>query len=148
MTNYITSVGVQKFSITIASGQTTGTATINAVGSGAFIMPGGCNPSVSSNGEEISAYLSLTNSTTITATRTLGTAGTIAVKGCIVDGNTTNLIKSVQFGTITLTTGVTSNTASISAVTNANAVVQYLGYAGGNTTGSFKEDSAALSLSS
>lgn len=129
MTNYLASGGVQQFSISIGVGSTSATATINAVGSGAFILLGGINPSASSNPTEASAYLTLTNSTTVTAHRVIGTAGTVVVTGCIIDGDTTNLIKSVQYGVILIATGTTSNTATISAVNNNNAIVHYLGHA-------------------
>lgn len=148
MTNYITSAGVQNFSITIAALSTTGTATINAVGSGAYISAGGINPSVAANSEEIFAYLSLTNSTTITATRTLGTTGTVVVTGSIVDGDLTNLVKSVQYGTISVPTSSTSASAAISAVTVADTAVHYLGVASGDTTLAFKTDLYYINLSS
>lgn len=147
MTNYITSKGVQQFSITIASGQTTGTATINAVGSGAFILFGGVNPSIDNNPAEDFAYLTLTNSTTITATRNTGTSGTVVITGCIIDGDTTNLIKSVQYGTISLTNGSVSGTTIISSVTNANTAVHLLGWESNNTTYSGNSENPILNLS-
>ncbi|OWK42486.1 Glycoprotein gp2 [Fimbriiglobus ruber] len=147
MTNYVTARGVQQFSITIASGNTTATATINSVGSGAFILCGGINPSVAANPAEDFAYLTLTNPTTITATRQTGTTGTVVVTGCIVDGDTTNLIKSVQYGTITIATASTSGTATISAVTNTNTATHLLGWASGNTTFSANHEGPILSLS-
>ena len=146
MTNYVTALGVQSFSITIASGSTTGTATINAVGSGAFILWDGENPSVSNDPAEDFAYLALTNSTTITATRNTGTAGTVKIYGCIVDGDTANLIKSVQYGTVTIASA-TSGTAAISAVTNANAAVHLLGWSSSNATLSGINEYPLLSLS-
>jgi hypothetical protein len=147
MTNYITSVGVQQFSITIASGQTTGTATITSVGSGAFILFGGMNPSVSNDPAESFARVTLTNSTTITATRNTGTTGTIVVTGCIVDGDTTNLIKSVQYGSVTISSGNSSGTASISTVTNANTAIHLLGWSSTNASYSGVNENPILSLS-
>lgn len=146
-TNYITSVGVQQFSITIASGQTTGTATITAVGSGAFILFGGVNPTVSANAEEDFATVTLTDSTTITATRRLGTAGTVTVTGSVVDGDTTNLVKSVQYGTVTIANASTSGTTSVSAVTNANTAIAYLGQQAGETSSGVNLDFCTVSLS-
>ena len=116
MTNYVTAAGVQQFSITIASGNTTAAATINAVGSGAFILFGGMSPSVANNPAEDFASITLTNSTTITATRVLGTTGTVTITGSIIDGDTTNLIKSVQYGLVTIAAAASSGTASISSV--------------------------------
>lgn len=127
MTNYVTSKGVQSFSITITSLNLTGTATISAAGSGAYIIYEGLNPSNNGDPQLDFPYLQLTNSTTVTATVN-GTGGTIVIKGCVVDGDTTNLIKSVQQGTITISAGTGTGTASISAVTNANAATHYLGF--------------------
>lgn len=145
MTNYITSVGVQHFSITINSGGTTATATINAVGSGAFILFGGMNPSVASAANEAFAWITLTNSTTITATRNTGTAGSIIITGCIIDG-TSNLITSVQYGTVTIT-GTTTGSSSISAVTNANTAIHLLGWSSSNTASTPSAENPRLSLS-
>ncbi len=147
MVNYITSVGVQYYSITIASGSATGTATITAVGSGAFILHDGINPSASANTGEQQARVTLTNSTTITATRATLTAGTVVVKGCIIDADTTNLIKSVQYGTILISLASTSGTASISAVTDGNTAVEYLGFSIVITAVSERQNLARLSLS-
>lgn len=148
MTNYITSVGVQQFSITISSGSTNGTATITAVGSGAFIVYGGINPSVSnSNSNEAFAYLTKTNSTTITATRNTGTAGTVVITGSIIDGDPTNLIKSVQYGTISIGAASSSGTASISAVTNANTAIHFLGDAYASAAGYDPTATPILTLS-
>lgn len=127
MTNYITSQGIQQFSITIGSSAVTGAVSINPVGSGAFILRGGeISPETVGVGAGC-AYLSLPNSSTILATRnSIGTAG-YTVTGCIVDGDTTNLIKSVQYGTISLGAGSPSGTASINPVTNNNTALHYLG---------------------
>jgi hypothetical protein len=127
-TNYITAVGTQQFSITIASGSLTGTATINAVGSGAFMLWQGQNPSdTSAQTDDTLCYLTISG-TTITATRGVtGSSQTITVLGVIIDGDTTNLIKSVQSGTVTIASGATTGTASISAVTNNNTATGYLG---------------------
>lgn len=133
-TNYLTTVGVQHFAITIASGATTGTATINAVGSGAFIIYGGLNTAVAANSSEMFGYLTLTNSTTITATRVTSVASAIIITGCIIDADTTNLIKSVQSGTITIANTTSSGTASISAVTNSNTATHLMGWGSTNTT--------------
>lgn len=146
MTNYITAVGVQQFSITIASGSTTGTATINAVGSGAFIVMGGTNPSVSNNPAEDFAQVTLTNSTTITATRNTGTAGTVVVTGCIVDGDTTNLIKTVTYGTITIANTASSGTATTLTGTVGNTAIHLLGWSSANTTLSGVNEYPVLTL--
>lgn len=145
MVNFITSVGVQQFSVTISSGSTTGTATISAVGSGAFIIYGGSITGATNGSGDDTAYLTLTNSTTITATAQ-ASGVTQVVTGCIIDGDTTNLIKSVQFGTVTIASGASTGTASISAVTNANTAVHYLGVSSAGTF-SNQEKLTNLSLS-
>lgn len=148
MKNYTTSVGVQQFSITIASAASTGTAIISAVGSGAFILWGGENPSTASTDSQDLAYLQLTNSTTITATRNGAASGdTIVIKGSIIDGDTSNLIKSVQQGTISFSSAQTSNTATISPVTVGNAAVHFLGHSSANISLLIDEDWCRISLS-
>lgn len=146
MVNYVTSKGVQNFTITIGSASTTGTATISAVGSGAYIVFGGENPSVAGTPSEDFAYLQLTNSTTITATRNT-TGGTTIIKGSIVDGDTTNLIKSVQQGTISISSGTGTGTAAISSVTNANAATHWMGFQTPSASGVTNQIFSILSLS-
>lgn len=126
--SYLTAVGIQQVSITIPSGATSATATITAVGSGAFIAFQGCYGSDSANLDDTMVRVELTNNTTVTAYRGVaGTSQTATANATVVDGDPTNLVKSVQTGTISLTISQTSNTASISAVTNSNAVAIYLG---------------------
>lgn len=133
MTNYITSAGTKQYTITIASGSTTGTVTINAVSSLAFILHGGLNPSVSNNPAEDYARVTLTNSTTITATRNTGTTGTVIIQGSIIDA-TSNLIADIQYGTATISASSSSGTATISAVTDANSAIHLLGWSSTNTS--------------
>jgi len=127
MTAALTSVGVQQISVTIANGATTGTATITAVGSGAFIVWQGQTSTDTSTAVSSQARIELTNTTTGTATRNTSSTDTVVVNAVIVDGDPTNLVKSVQSGTTTLSTAQTTNTSSISAVTNTNTAVFYLG---------------------
>lgn len=147
MTNYVTAQGVQNFSIAIASPNLTGTVTINAVGSGAYIHYGGQNPNNSGNPSGDFSYLTLTNPTTITAARISSVGGTTTISGCIVDADTTNLVKSVQFGTAIISSSATSGTSTISAVTNANAAVSLLGWNTTNSVYSLTEEDTQLSLS-
>lgn len=129
MTNYLASGLVQQVTITIANGATTGTATINAVGSGAFIVYQGENPTDTANVNDSMCRVEITNSTTITATRgATGSSQSVTVNAVIIDGDTTNLIKTVQYGTIAMTTAQTSNTATLgTAVTDGNTANLYLG---------------------
>lgn len=147
MTNYITAQGVQNFSITIGSGQSNGTATINAVGSGAYIHYGGQNNTSSGNAcSTIFQNVTLTNSTTITASRNSSAATTITLKGSIVDADTTNLVRTIQYGTINIAGAATTGTSSISSVTLANSVVQHLGWTSTNVSLQAQRESAVLTL--
>lgn len=149
MVNYITSVGIQQVSITIASGSLTGTATITAVGSGAFIVfQGFTGTETTTQLDDDYARIELTNSTTVTATRGVtGSSQTVTINAVIIDGNTTNLIKSVQSGTITVASASASNTATISAVTNTNTAVFYLGVTANASDISLTNTEFVLSLS-
>jgi hypothetical protein len=125
-TTALASAGVQCGTATIASSATTGTASISAVGSGAFLLYNGQTTTNTGTAPNASLARVALSGTTITATRNTAAANTISVNFCVVDGDTTNLIKSVQTGTINFGT-TTTGTASISAVTTANTAVHYLG---------------------
>lgn len=129
MTAALTSVGVQFGSIAIGSLAASNTATITAVGSGAYIIWMGQKYSAAVSDASFGfGRVELTNTTTVTATRgSTVTTDTLTVNFCVVDGDTTNLVKSVQSGTISLGAAATSNTATISAVTNNNTATNYLG---------------------
>lgn len=128
MTQYINSV--QSFSITLSSA-TSGTATITGVGANAFIIYGGYTATGAAVDVATSEpYLQLTNNTTVTATIT--SSGSCVVWGCVVDP-TSNLVSSVQQGTITMT-GTASNTATITSVTTTSSVVFFLGADDSRTT--------------
>jgi hypothetical protein len=127
VTAALTSVGVQQVSITIGNGATSNTATITAVGAGAFIIWQGQTTTDSTTAASAFARIELTNSTTVTATRNTSSTDTVTINALVVDGDTTNLVKSVQSGTVSIASGSTSGTASISAVTNANTAIFYLG---------------------
>lgn len=130
--DYLSSVGVQHFSISIAAASTTGTATISAVNtSRAFIVWGG-NETTAITIASGHCHIQLTNSTTITATRS-GTSGTITVRGCIVDASP-GLIDSVEYGTVTIAAGNSTGTATISAVNANNTVLHFLGFLNADST--------------
>ena len=148
MTASLTSVGVQSFSITIASGATTGTASISAVGSGAVMnWQGSTCTETSAQNNDTQASLTISG-TTITATRgATGTSQSMVVNGTITDFDTTNAAKSVQTGTISITTTSTTGTATISAVTNTNTGVFYLGESSATSLTSIDSFFSTLSLS-
>lgn len=146
MTAALTSVGVQQVSITIASGATTGTATITAVGAGAFIVWDGQTTTDSSTAVSALARIEITNTTTITATRNTSSTDTITINAVVIDGDATNLIKSVQSGTTTILTAATTGTSTISAVTNTNTAIFFLGTSTASAAGSLLRVDCNVSL--
>src|SRR5579884_4501240 len=148
MTAALTSVGVQQVSITIASGSLTGTASISAVGAGAIITWQGCTATeTAAQTDDAQANITISG-TTVTATRGVtGSSQSLIINATITDCDTGNLAKSVQTGTLTITSTGTTGTATLSSVTNANTGVFYLG---GNVNSSITTLSAfftTLSLS-
>lgn len=128
MTVALTSVGVQQVSITIASGSLTGTATVTAVGSGSWLtLQGWTATDATGQLDDTTAYVTISG-TTITAQRGVtGSSKTMVVNCSLTDGNTTNLVNTVQYGTVTVTSGFALGTATISAVTAADSVIGNLG---------------------
>lgn len=144
-TSYVNSV--QYVTITIPTGATSATATISAVGSLAFLNNLGFETITASNGAIGYPRVELTNTTTVTAYRNTSDASiTVTVKACVVDA-TSDLVTSVQRGTITVASGSTSNTATISAVTNANTIVTHQGQTTDETSQVIKQIENVLSLS-
>lgn len=132
-TSYIQSI--QQVEITIATSATTGTATISAVNTAnAVIIWGGCRTTDTLGlANQDMARIDLTNSTTVTATRsTLSLTDTVIVCATIVEF-TSAAITSVQYGNISFSTVQTTKTATISSVNTSYAVVLYLGVASANT---------------
>ena len=126
MATYVNNI--QKVSITISSANTTGTATINAAIGTQFIIYNGETTSTSNAVSRATCYLTISG-TTITATRgTQTNTDTVTVYCTVVDGDSTNMIKTVQTGTTTIASSATSGTTAISAVTTNNAVLQILGW--------------------
>jgi hypothetical protein len=128
----------QVVTITIASGSTTGTASINAAVGTQFIVWNGELCTQTTNTARSLARISISG-TTLTATRANGTSDTITVKVTVIDA-TSSLVASsanVQYGTITITASNLTGTAAISAVTAANAALHIQGYTNAQTTSSF-----------
>lgn len=142
MTNYVNSV--QQVSITIASGATTGTASITAATGTYFVVFQGNTTTATTTNSQAFARVSISG-TTVTATRGASSANTCTVNCAIVDADATNLIKSVQMGTISLTSQA-SNTATITSVTAANAAVHMLGFTTTGTGYHYDLDSPVLVL--
>lgn len=143
MANYVNSV--QQVSITIPAGATTGTASVSAAVDTFFLVyQSGTTTATVSNAEAFTRVS--ISGTTVTATRgASGVASACTVNCAVVDADATNLIKSVQMGTITTTTA--TGTATISAVTNANTAIGILGTSQTLTTYHYDLNTMRLSLS-
>lgn len=135
MTAALTAAGVQYGTVTIAGGATTGTATINEVGAGAVLLLLGQTTTLgTANPARGVARITLTDPTTITATRnTLDATATITVSFAVIDGDTTNLIESAQYGSINFGAVVSGN-ATITSAAVANTAVHSLGWTTTATT--------------
>jgi hypothetical protein len=123
-------ISTQQVAVTIASGSTTGTQTINWVDTTtSFLVWGGLTAS-GANATSACAYIQLTNATTVTATRFNSNSDTVTVY-CTVYFCTRRLIKSIQQGTAVFTSGKAggggSGTAGINAVNTTKAIALYLG---------------------
>lgn len=119
----------QQGSITIGSGGTSNTVTINAVNTAnSVIFIGGFygTEGTSANADSIYGYLSLTDSHTITATRAGSDTVTSTYPYTIVEFTQGIMNTPVQAGTIAITGLTSSNTATISTV-SSNAIVLWLG---------------------
>lgn len=124
----------QTFSITLGSGVTSNTATITSVTTGAsFVVWGGLiSDDAALATTQSYADVTLTNGTTVTATRNTGT-GSVTVKGTVVEFNSW-AIRSIQQGTVTIAGGG-DTTGAINSVTTANSFIHYNGeIATGNWT--------------
>lgn len=128
--NYMNSV--QYGVITIAASATSGTATIDAVGSLAWVQIIGQNNNASADElSKVVARIDLTNSTTVTANRFTAASNTVTVWFCVMDANS-NLVESIQQGTVARAAS-TSGTATISAVDLTRSVVIWNGCSGNAT---------------
>jgi len=138
---------IQEVSITIAASSTSNTATINSITTGnAFVMWNGQNPNNGggTNSANAFGYLTITNGTTITATRNNGTTNTLTVYGVVVEF-VSSAVVSMQTGTITLGSTVTSNTATISSVSTSDSFIIY-GGALNTTTGPYSARTVLVAI--
>lgn len=138
---------VQYVSITIASSGTSNTATITAVDTAkTAIFYGGMRGSDgATNYDDDQAILTLTNSTTITATRVGAGSPTLTVNAAIVEFEAA-AVSSIQYGSIALGSGVTSNTATISSITTTRTAVLYTGATSTNGNGNLATNCPRVSL--
>lgn len=137
---------IQQVSIAIASGATSGTATISSVTTGnCALFYQGIKTTQTTSGTIYTSFISvaLTNSTTVTATSD-GLSGTgNAINATVVQFVSAAINTSTQSGTINLSS--TSNTATISAV-GSNAFVLWNG-AVANGASSLATSNTGVSLS-
>lgn len=117
---------IQQVSISLSAAQTSNTATISAVTTAnAFVIPQGGITSVTATnaGVQNACYVQLTNGTTVTVTRQTAT-NTCTVNAVVIEF--ASGVTLIQQGTISIASGSTSNTATITTV-SANAFCIYLG---------------------
>ena len=115
---------VQYVSITIAAGATSGTATISSVDTArTFLNHNGVTTAAASGATRDTIWpgVTLTNSTTITASRITASSDTVTINVGIVEG-TSLLVDSVQYGTIT-TTSSSVNATVTSVITSQSAAI-------------------------
>lgn len=143
VTQYINSITPE--TLTIASGSTTASITVASPTGTYFLLWGGSSTTATTSSAQGFCYVTLSG-TTLTATRTTSSTNTCTANVTLVDA-TSNLVTSVQRGTIAVSSG-TSNTATISSVTTANSSVNILGHSNGNTTFDFEVDDPYLVLTS
>lgn len=116
---------VQAFTITLTAPATSNTATISSVTTANCMLILTGSHGVQNSATDDFADLVLTNSTTVTATRT-GTLGDMKVSGYVIEFEA-GVIKSNQTGTISIGGGGTSNTGVITGVDTTKAIPLYLG---------------------
>lgn len=122
-TPYVNSV--KYYSVTVGSGQTSNTVTIDAVGAKALIFPTFESSGTSTAPSATMGRVELTNSTTITLTRNTASTVTITAWIAVVDA-TDALVDNVRYGTVSLA-AATSGTASITSVDTSRSSPVYLG---------------------
>lgn len=118
---------IQQSSVTIGSGNTTGTATISSVSTSNAVLIFDGLTTTSTAPNTGMAYITLTDATTVTATRNSSGANTVTVNFTVLEFKSTYVNVSAQYGTIAMTAGTGSNTATITSVTTSRAPVFYLG---------------------
>lgn len=128
---------IQRGTIALAAGVATNTATIVAVNMNNAVVhsAGNTGDSGSASYGTDTIDLQLTNATTVTATNgQLVTTDTITVPYQVIE-YFPGVLKSLQRGTITLTSGQASNTATITQVDTTRAVIVWSGCRETSTNG-------------
>jgi hypothetical protein len=122
---------IQRGTITVASAVTaTGTITAVDVNNSVLMFLGDLAQTATANYNDSNCYIELTNSTTLTITRSGAAPGYSTVSYEVIE-YWPGVLKSIQRGTISLG-GVASSTATITAVDTQKASLIYLGRFGNN----------------
>ncbi|MBX9583665.1 MAG: hypothetical protein K2X87_25465 [Gemmataceae bacterium] len=120
---------VQAVSITIPAGSTSATQTVTSVSTTRSVIfwDGQLTDNTSLAPDRTTARLTLTDATTVTATRAAssGTNG-ITVKAYLVEFQA-SVVDSVEYGTVSIGSGASSNTATVASVDVTRSTVFYLG---------------------
>ena len=123
---------VQHFVVTVASAGATGTATITAIDTARTMLGfGGCSSASSNDNGGRMAYIALTATDTVTGTKTLTSGGDAILYGCAIQFKSQDIL-SIERDVITIAGGATTGDDTITAVTVAKTLPNYLGL----TTGS------------
>jgi hypothetical protein len=118
---------IQRSTVTIASGNTSATQTITAVDpSNSRLKFLGCDSTGADAFVAGLTRLTFTNGTTITATVNTAPSANLVTSFEVIE-YFPGVIKNVQRSTITVNSGATTGTASITPVTTTKAEVSYLG---------------------
>lgn len=118
--------GIQNVAIPVGSGATSATVSINSVSSTAFMLFQGFVTPTANSGAQSWTYVTLADSSTVKAVRNTAGPNTCTGYGIVVNASS-NLVKSVQFGTITFTAAQTIGTYTITGVTTSQTVIHLLG---------------------
>lgn len=134
--------GVQNGTVTIASSSLTGTATVTAATGTFILLYDGCTTSAAASNGQAYARLSVSG-TTVTATRGASSTTTVTCAFSLIDA-TSNLVTSVQSGTISIATS--SGTSTISSVSTTAASVFIEGMSQTLTTQHFDLNTPVVTL--
>lgn len=120
---------IQHGSITIGASATSGSTTISSVNTSKTVLLWGGQRTTQASGEPgdtTHGYLQLTNSTTVTASRRAADTTTLTISFTVIEFIPA-AIQSIQYGSISIGSGITTNTATISSVITTNSACLFLG---------------------
>lgn len=141
---------VQAYTVTIANGSATNTATLSpiVVAANCILIPTGSTYSNATDPDSsrFLGYVTLTNGSTVTGTRITNSQG-LTLSGIALEFQP-GVLKSVQYGTIAITNTLLTNTATITAVNTARAWPICLGVDTNDVNGYAANFAANLTLTS